>query len=163
MIGRPRPRAGPARCQWAWRVGGPLRPPVPCRGGPPTPLAGALLTSAGPTQGARARPARWPASRARWQSAGSQPAAAHWRTGGEEECARTGDTNPGCNYLVRGYSPSMPFFWRGDRLHFSSPLPFRRARAPSTSAGPSGAPARAVPRLSPDPRSVRSVRSVLPF
>ena len=36
--------------------------------------------------------------------------ATHFRTGGEEECARTGDTNPGCNYPVRGYSPSMHFF-----------------------------------------------------
>ena len=36
--------------------------------------------------------------------------AAHLSTGREEECARTVDTNPGCNYLVRGYSPYMHFF-----------------------------------------------------
>ena len=33
--------------------------------------------------------------------------AARLRMGGEEESARTGDSNPGCNYLVRGYGPSM--------------------------------------------------------
>ena len=37
-----------------------------------------------------------------------------------------GDTNPGYNYLIRGYSHSMHFFWRGDMLHFPPPLPFRR-------------------------------------
>ena len=40
----------------------------------------------------------------------------------------TGDTNPGCNYLVRGYSPSMHFFWRGDMPHYFPPLPYRRGR-----------------------------------
>ena len=54
---------------------------------------------------------------------------AHLRTGGEEECARTADTNPGCKYLVRGYNPSMHYFWRGDMQHFSPPLPFQRGRA----------------------------------
>ena len=49
------------------------------------------------------------------------------RMGGEEESARTGDSNPGCNYLVRGYSPSMHFFWGGDMPHYSPPLPFSRA------------------------------------
>ena len=98
---------------------------------------------------------------------GSRLSAAHLRTGGEEKCTGTADTNPGCNYLVRGYSPSMHYFWRGDMPHFSPPLPFqpragarpRRARsgaracaglrqsptpaagASSTSAGLSGAPA----------------------
>ena len=38
---------------------------------------------------------------------GSRLSAAHLRTEGEEECTGTADTNPGCNYLVRGYSPSM--------------------------------------------------------
>ena len=42
--------------------------------------------------------------------AAGPPATAHFRAGGEEECTRTGDTNPGCNYLVRGYSPSMHYF-----------------------------------------------------
>ena len=32
---------------------------------------------------------------------GSRLGAAHLRTGGEEECTGTADTNPGCNYLVR--------------------------------------------------------------
>ena len=40
-----------------------------------------------------------------------------------------GDSNPGCNYLVRGYSPSMHFFWGGDMPHYSPPLPFWRGRA----------------------------------
>ena len=60
---------------------------------------------------------------------GSRLGAAHLRTGGEEECTGTADTNPGCNYLVRGYSPSMHYFWKGDMPHFSSPLPFQRGRA----------------------------------
>ena len=107
---------------------------------------------------------------------------AHLRTGGEEECTGTADTNPGCNYLVRGYSPSMHYFWRGDMPHFSPPLPFqpragarpRRARsgapacaglrqsptpaagASSTSAGLSGAPAGGGQWWSPDPRSRRA-------
>ena len=89
---------------------------------------------------------------------------------------------PGCNYLVRGYSPSMHYFWRGDMPHFSPPLPFqpragvrpRRARlgapacaglrqsptpaagASSTSAGLSGAPAGGGQWWSPDPRSRRA-------
>ena len=113
---------------------------------------------------------------------GSRLSAAHLRTGGEEECTGTADTNPGCNYLVRGYSPSMHYFWRGDRPHFSPPLPFqpragarpRRARsgapacaglqqsptlaagASSTSAGLSGAPAGGRQWWSPDPRSRRA-------
>ena len=47
--------------------------------------------------------------RARWQAGprpcparGSRTGAARLRTGGEEESARTGDSNTGCNYLVRG-------------------------------------------------------------
>ena len=69
---------------------------------------------------------------------------AHLRTGGEEECTGTADTNPGCNYLVRGYSPSMHYFWRGDMPHFSSPLPFQR--------GARGCQAAAVPQ---PPRQAR--------
>ena len=113
---------------------------------------------------------------------GSRLSAAHLRTGGEEECTGTADTNPDCNYLVRGYSPSMHYFWRGDMPHFSPPLPFqpragarpRRARsgapacaglrqsptpaagASSTSAGLSGAPAGGGQWWSPDPRSRRA-------
>ena len=113
--------------------------------------------------------------RAGWRAApapGSRLGTAHLRTGGEEECTGTADTNPGCNYLVRGYSPSMHYFWRGDMPHFSSPLPFQRgargcqaaavpqpppAGAPSTSAGQIGAPAGAGLRRSPDPRGWRAV------
>ena len=78
---------------------------------------------------------RWPAGRA---------GAARLRTGGEEESARTGDFNPGCNCLVRGYSPSMHFFWGGDMPHYSPPLPFRRGRVgcPCVVASPRGCPAR---------------------
>ena len=36
-------------------------------------------------------------------------------------------TNPGCNYLVRGCSPSMHFFRRVDMLLFPAPLPFWQA------------------------------------
>ena len=57
---------------------------------------------------------------------GSRLGTAHLRTGGEKECTGTADTNPGCNYLVRGYSPSMHYFGRGDMPHFSSPLPFQQ-------------------------------------
>ena len=56
-----------------------------------------------------------------------QTGVARLRMGGEEESARMGDSNPGCNYLVRGYSPSMHVFWRGDMPHYSPPLPFSRA------------------------------------
>ena len=113
---------------------------------------------------------------------GSRLSAAHLPTGGEKECTGTADTNPGCNYLVRGYSPSMHYFWRGDMPHFSPPLPFqpragarpRRARsgapacaglrqsptpaagASSTSAGLSGAPAGGGQWWYPDPRSRRA-------
>ena len=75
---------------------------------------------------------------------GSRLGTAHLRTGGEEECTGTADTNPGCNYLVRGYSPSMHYLWRGDIPHFSSPLPFQR--------GARGCRAAAVPQL---PRRAR--------
>ena len=68
---------------------------------------------------------------------------ARLRMGGEEESARTGDSNPGCNYLVRGYSPSMHFFWGGDMPHYSPPLPFRRGRegCPCVLASSRGRPA----------------------
>ena len=82
---------------------------------------------------------RWPAG-ARPER-GSRTSAARLRTGGEEESPRTGDSNPGCNCLVRGYSPSMHFFWGGDMPHYSPPLPFRRGRAlcPCMLASPRGA------------------------
>ena len=96
------------------------------RGGerpPPPPL---------PFSGGEERRARRPAGRAR----------ARGRDWARHTCGREGrrnapeplipiqaDTNPGCNYLVRGYSPSMHYFWRGDMPHFSSPLPFQRGRA----------------------------------
>ena len=83
--------------------------------------------------GRRARPAR-----------GSRTSAARLRTGGEEDSPRTGDSNPGCNCLVRGYSPSMYFFWGGDMPHYSPPLPFWRGRAgcPCVLASPRGCTAR---------------------
>ena len=67
---------------------------------------------------------RWPAGARPARQ--SQTGAASLRMGGEEESARTGDSNPVCNYLVRGYSPSMHFFWGGDMPHYSPPLPFSR-------------------------------------
>ena len=67
--------------------------------------------------------------RAGWRAAPAPGVATGHTCGGEEECTGTADTNPGCNYLVRGYSPSMHYFWRGDMPHFSSPLPFQRGRA----------------------------------
>ena len=87
--------------------------------------------------------------RARWLvgprlclARGSRSCAAHLRIGGEGECARTGDSNPGCNYPVRGYSPSMHFFWGVDMAHYSPPLHFLRVRAgcPCVLASPRRAP-----------------------
>ena len=74
----------------------------------------------------------------------TRTSAARLRTGGEEESPRTGDSNPGCNCLVRGYSPSMHFFWGGDMPRYSPPLPFRRGRAgcPCVLPSPRGPPAR---------------------
>ena len=85
---------------------------------------------------------RWPAGAG--PARGSRTSAARLRTGGEEESARTGDSNPGCNYPVRGYSPTRHFFWGGDMPHYSPPLPFRRGRAgcPCVLASPRGRPAR---------------------
>ena len=82
---------------------------------------------------------RWPAGV--HPARGSRTSAARLRTGGEEESPRTGDSNPGCNCLVRGYSPSMHFFWGGDMPHYSPPLPFWRGRAGARACGPArGAP-----------------------
>ena len=82
---------------------------------------------------------------------GSRLGAAHLRTGGEEECTGTADTTPGCNYLVRGYSPSMHYFWRGDMTDFSSPLPFQRgARGCRAAAVPQPRGGRAVDLGRPD-------------
>ena len=80
---------------------------------------------------------------------GSQLGAAHLRTGGEEECTGTADTNPGCYYLVRGYSPSKHYFWRGDMPHFSPPLPFQwgRAECRRVLARDLGGPDRGRPRV----------------
>ena len=146
--------------KWEWRrEASSSSPPVFGRGGASGAQAG----------GPRPRP-------------GSRLSAAHLRTGGEEECTGTADTNPGCNYLVRGYSPFMHYFWRCDMPHFSPPLPFqpragarpRQARlgapacaglrqsptpaagASSTSAGLSGAPAGGGQWWSPDPCSRRT-------
>ena len=73
----------------------------------------------------------------------TRTSAARLRTGGEEESPRTGDSNPGCNCLVRGYSPSMHFFWGGDMPRYSPPLPSGGAeRGPVRAAQPAGPPAR---------------------
>ena len=133
------PRARPR----AWRGGRGLARSVAC----PGPCPGSRWP-------AGARPAR-----------GSRTFAAQLRTGGEEESARTGDSNPGCNCLVRGYSPSMHFFWGGDMNHYSPPLPFRRGRAGAVHAGqPAGRPAQGsrscalcgVPRPAPRVAAVRA-------
>ena len=141
----------------------PSSPPVFGRGGetsspPENGRGGASGAQAG---GPRPRP-------------GSRLGAAHLRTGGEEECTGTADTNPGCNYLVRGYSPSMHYFWRGDMPHFSSPLPFQRGacgcRAAAVPRPPRMAcrlprPARAGqsrPRAAAVPRLPRPARSCMP-
>ena len=118
-VPRPVPRAAAAYVRdglrarpGAWRRGCGLAGCVACPG--PRPGCGRVR-------------ARWPAGPR--TARGSRTGAARLRTGGEDESARTGDSNPGCNYLVRGYSPSMHFFWGGDMPHYSPPLPFRRGRA----------------------------------
>ena len=90
---------------------------------------------------------------------GSRLSTAHLRTGGEEECTGTADTNPGCNYLVRGYSPSMHYFWRGDMPHFSPPLPFQPHAGARPRRARSGAPACAELRQSPTPAAGASSTS----
>ena len=107
----------------------------PARGAPVGRGLARCVVCPGPRPGSRwpagARPAR-----------GSLTSAARLRTGGEEESPRTGDSNPGCNCLVRGYSPIMHFFWGGDMPHYSPPLPFRRGRAGARACGPArGRPA----------------------
>ena len=82
---------------------------------------------------------RWPAG-ARPARGGTRTSAARLRTGGEEESPRTGDSTPGCNCLVRGYSPSMHFFWGGDMPGYSPPLPFRGGRAGARRGGGPGRP-----------------------
>ena len=52
-------------------------------------------------------------------------------------------------YLVRGYSPSMHFFWRGEMPYFSPPLPFQRGRAGCSCVLEHGRP--------PNPRGGRAV------
>ena len=96
---------------------------------------------------------------------GSRTGEARARMGGEGECARTGDSNPGCNYPVRGYSPSMHFFWGGARPVILLP-PFsagQSARARACWPAHAGARrrvrghtrwlARPCPRLSARPRT----------
>ena len=90
---------------------------------------------------------------------GSLLSAAHLRTGGEEQCTGTADTNPGCNYLVRGYSPSMHYFWRGDMPNFSPPLPFQPCAGARPRRARSGAPACAGLRQSPTPAAGASSTS----
>ena len=79
----------------------------------------------------------------RWPSAGITDGHGTLEDGRGGGIRPNGDSNPGCNYLVRGYSPSMHFFWGGDMTHYSPPLPFRRGRAgcPCALASPHGRPA----------------------
>ena len=109
------PRGRPARGSWICTLAGVPRP---------APRVGAAYMRAGrraravPGAGVAVRHAGWRAqARAR-----SRTGAARVRMGGEGESAQTGDSNPGCNYPVRGYSPSMHFFWRGDVPRYSPPL-----------------------------------------
>ena len=92
-------RNGPRARPCAWRGGRGLARCVACPGLRP-----------GSRSPMGARPARR-----------SRTGATRLRMGGEEESARTGDSNPGCNYLVRGYSPSMHFFCGADMPHYSPP------------------------------------------
>ena len=130
-------RSGPPLPKWEGRrEASSSSPPVFGRGGASGSQAG----------GPRPRP-------------GSRLSAAHLRTGGEEECTGTADTNPGCNYLVRGYSPSMHYFWRGDMPHFSPPLPFQPRAGARPRRARSGAPACAGLRQSPTPAAGASSTS----
>ena len=61
-------------------------------------VRGHWLACPGPRPGSRLCPAR-----------GTRTGEARLRMGGEGKCAQTGDSNAGCNYPVRGYSPSMHF------------------------------------------------------
>ena len=88
-VPRPAPRAaeayarnGPRARPGAWRGGRGL-----CGVPRPAPRVAAAYVRAG--------------RRARAPGRGSRTDAARLRTGGEDESARTGDSNPGCNYLVR--------------------------------------------------------------
>ena len=82
------------------------------------------LACPGPRPGSRPRTCALARGPGPVPGAGSRTGAARLRRGGEEECARTGDFNPGCNYPVRAYSPSMHFFWGGDVPHYSPTLHF---------------------------------------
>ena len=133
-------------------------------GPPPLPFSGGerdLLPSQNGRGGERPPPPPLPFSggEERRVAPGSRLSAAHLRTGGEEECTGTADTNPGCNYLVRGYSPSMHYFWRGDMPHFSPPLPFQPRAGARPRRARSGAPACAGLRQSPTPAASASSTS----
>ena len=52
--------------------------------------------------------ARWPAGGRPCPAQGSQTGTARSRMGGEGECARMGDSNPGCNYPVRQGQSGVP-------------------------------------------------------
>ena len=90
----------PARGPWGFRHHGTSRRQSPTSALPlksPQQAAWRLpLLSQGPMAASPPRKSR-----------GSRTGAARLRMGREGECARTGDSNPRCNYPVRGYSPSM--------------------------------------------------------
>ena len=142
-------------------------PPCPARGSRSCALAGVPRPS---PWGCGCVRARWPASSRPCPARVSRTGAAQLRMGGEEESARTGDSNPGFNYLVRGYCPSMHFFWGGDMPHYFPPLPFQRGRAgyPCVLASqPAPAPGLGVADLRAgwraQARARVSCQSVLPF
>ena len=108
-----RPARGTRTSAARLRTGGEEESPRPLFTSPPFPGG----PSGGPTRGL------------------TRTSAARLRMGGEEESPRTGDSNPGCNCLVRGYSPSMHFFWGGDMPRYSPPLPFRGGRAGARRGG----------------------------
>ena len=155
MISAPTPEPPHIVCSvttWACGNAGPPPLPVspPPRGGGPGAVAG----------GPRPLAARDP-------GAGSRPGAAHLRTGGEEECPRTRDTNPGCNYLaplcIFSGEVTGPIFHltshfgvaeRGARVCGGAACP--PANTAGAGGGRSGAPALAVPRRSPDPPGGRT-------
>ena len=128
-----RGRAG-ARVCWPARPGSRPRTCALAGGPAPVPGSGVAVGRAGwrargraPGRG-RVR-ARWPEGPRGRRARGSRTSEASLRMGGEGECAQTGDSNAGCNYPVRGYSPSMHFFWGGDMPRYSPPLHFGRGRA----------------------------------
>ena len=87
------------------------------------------LARPGPRPGSRPRTCALAGGPAPVPGAGVADRRGKLEDGRGGECAQTGDSNAGCNYPVRGYSPSMHFFWGGDMPRYSPPLHFGRGRA----------------------------------